>query len=172
MSPSKLKLSQTQSLALRLLHDPTVVELLFGGGAGGAKSFIVCIWMVLECRNYPGIRIGLGREELKRLKQTTLVTLWSKVHQLLGVKESEFAYSEQSGTITYRNGSQILLIDMKYHPMDPEYDTFGSLELTHVVIEEVGEVQEKGVRVLSTRKCLSYRRSHLGTRRADGHLVA
>ena len=41
---------------------------------------------------------------------------------------------------------------MKYHPMDPEYDTFGSLELTHVVIEEVGEVQEKGVRVLNTRK--------------------
>ena len=71
MSLLKLKLSQTQSLALRLLHDPTVVELLFGGGAGGAKSFIVCIWMVLECRNYPGIRIGLGREELKRLKQTT-----------------------------------------------------------------------------------------------------
>jgi hypothetical protein len=47
---------------------------------------------------------------------------------------------------------KILLIDMKYHPMDPEYDTFGSLELTHVVIEEVGGVQEKGVRVLNTRK--------------------
>jgi hypothetical protein len=152
MQPQKLKLSQTQSLALRLLHDPTVVELLFGGGAGGAKSFIVCIWMVLECRNYAGIRIGLGREELKRLKQTTVVTLLSKVHQLLGVKDSEYTYSEQSGTITYPNGSQILLIDMKYHPMDPEYDTFGSLELTHVVIEEVGEVQEKGVRVLNTRK--------------------
>ena len=96
MNQLKLQLSQTQSLALRLLHDPTVVELLFGGGAGGAKSFIVCIWMVLECRNYPRIRIGLGREELKRLKQTTLVTLLSKVHQLLGVKESEYAYSEQS----------------------------------------------------------------------------
>ena len=38
--------------------------------------------------------------------------------------------------ITYRNGSQILLIDMKYHSMDPDPDTFGSLELTHVVIEE------------------------------------
>src|SRR5664279_5159706 len=152
MNPLKLKLSQTQSLALRLLHDPTVVELLFGGGAGGAKSSVVCIWMVLECRNYPGIRIGLGREELKRLKQTTVVTLLSKVHKLLAVKESEFNYSEQNGVITYKNGSAIILIDMKYHPMDPEYDTYGSLELTHVVIEEVGEVQEKGVRVLTTRK--------------------
>lgn len=148
----KLQLSQTQSLALRLLHDPTIVELLFGGGAGGAKSFIVCIWMLLECRNYPGIRIGLGREELKRLKQTTVVTLLSKVHKLLGVVESEYNYNEQSGTITYKNGSTILLLDMKYHPSDPEYDTFGSLELTHVVIEEVGEVQQKGVSVLNTRK--------------------
>jgi phage terminase large subunit len=152
MNQLKLKLGQTQSLALRLLHNPTAVELLFGGGAGGAKSFIVCIWMVLECRNYPRIRIGLGREGLKRLKQTSLVTLLSKVPQIFGVKESEYAYSEQSGSITYANGSQILLIDMKYHPMDPEYDTFGSLGLTHVVIEEVGEVQEKGVRVLNTSK--------------------
>jgi phage terminase large subunit len=103
MNLLKLKLSHTQSLALRLLHDPTVVELLFGGGA---KSFIVCIWMVLECRNYPGIRIGLGREELKRLKQTTLVTLLSKVHRLLSVKESEYAYREQNGTITDANGSR------------------------------------------------------------------
>jgi hypothetical protein len=42
----KLKLSPTQSLALRLLHDPQIVEVLFGGGAGGSKSFLVCIWMV------------------------------------------------------------------------------------------------------------------------------
>jgi len=81
--------------------------------------------MVLECRNFAGIRIGLGREELKRLKQTTLVTLLSKVLKLLGVKESEYTYSEQTGVITYRNGSQILLIDMKYHPMDPEYTRSG-----------------------------------------------
>jgi phage terminase large subunit len=148
----KLKLSPTQSLALRLLHDPQVVELLFGGGAGGAKSFLVCIWMVLECRNYPGIHIGLGREELKRLKQTTVVTLLNKVHPLFGIQKDEYTYNAQDGLITYKNGSQIILLDMMFHPSDPLYDTFGSLELTHVVVEEVGEVQEKGVDVLNTRK--------------------
>ena len=96
----KLKLSPTQSLALRLLHDPQIVELLFGGGGGGGKSFLVCIWMVLECRNYAGIRIALGREELVRLKQTTVVTLISKVHPLFGITEAEFVYNEQKGTIT------------------------------------------------------------------------
>jgi phage terminase large subunit len=148
----KLKLSPTQSLALRLLHDPQIVELLFGGGAGGAKSFLVCIWMVLEVRNYARIRIGLGREELVRLKQTTVVTLLSKVHPLFDITERDYVYNEQKGTITHSNGSQIILIDMKFHPSDPLYDTFGSLELTHVVVEEVGEVKQKGVDVLNTRK--------------------
>jgi phage terminase large subunit len=152
LKTQSLQLSETQSLALQLLNDPQLVELLFGGGAGGAKSVLVCIWMVLECRNYPGIRIGLGREELVRLKQTTVVTLISKVHGYLGVKAHEFVYNDQKGTITYRNGSSILLIDMAYQPRDPDYDTFGSLELTHVVIEEVGEVRKKGVDVLTTRK--------------------
>src|SRR3954447_26094625 len=112
----KLKLSPTQSLALRLLHDPQVVELLFGGGGGGGKSFLVCIWMVLECRRYAGTRIGLGREELVRLKQTTIVTLLNKVHPLLGVRDSEYVYNGQRGTVTYANGSQILHIDMAFHP--------------------------------------------------------
>lgn len=152
MLTQRLQLSETQSLALQLLNDPQLVELLFGGGAGGAKSVLVCIWMVLECRNYPGIRIGLGREELVRLKQTTVVTLLTKVHTYLGVKPHEFVYNDQKGTITYRNGSSILLIDMAYQPRDPDYDTFGSLELTHVVVEEVGEVRKKGVDVLTTRK--------------------
>jgi phage terminase large subunit len=147
-----LKLSQTQSLALTLLNDPQIAELLFGGGAGGAKSVLVCIWMVLECRQYPGIRIGLGRKELVRLKQTTVVTLLSKVHGFLGVKREEFVYNDQKGTIAYANGSMIQLIDMAPAPRDPDFDTFGSLELTHVVIEEVGEVVKKAVDVLTTRK--------------------
>ena len=68
-----LKLSRKQKRALDLLNDPQVTDLLFGGGAGGGKSVLVCIWMVLQCRDYPGIRIALGRKEMKRLKETTIV---------------------------------------------------------------------------------------------------
>ena len=77
----KIKLSRKQILFLKLLDDPQIVDILFGGGAGGAKSLTVCLWMILECRNYPGIRIGLGRKELTRLKQTTLVTLLNEAHR-------------------------------------------------------------------------------------------
>lgn len=152
MSSQRFQLSPTQKLSFDLLADPQYTDVLFGGSAGGAKSFFACLWAVLECRNYEGIAIGLGRKELKRLKQTTLVTLLSKVHPALGVREGDFKYNAQDGVITYINGSRIILIDMAYAPTDPDYDKFGSLELTHVIVEEVGEAVKKAVDVLGSRK--------------------
>jgi predicted ribonuclease YlaK len=52
--------SPRENPALQLLNDPLVVELLFGGGAGGGKSLLVTLWMVIQCRMYPGITIGFG----------------------------------------------------------------------------------------------------------------
>lgn len=152
MSNQKLQMSETQSLSFSILDDPQYTDVLFGGSAGGAKSFFVCLWAVMECRNYPGIAIGLGRKELKRLKRTTLVTLLSKVHPAVGIKEHDYKYNAQDGIITYVNGSKIVLIDMAYAPTDPDFDKFGSLELTHVIIEEVGEAVKKAVDVLGSRK--------------------
>lgn len=147
-----LKLSRKQILFLQLLDDPTLVDFLFGGGAGGAKSLTVCLWMVMQCRNYPGIRIGLGRKSITRLNSTTLVTLLREAHPLLGVKQSEFKYNGQSNTITYINNSSILCVDLAPEPSDPNFDKFGSLNLTHTVIEEIGEVVKKARDVFTSRK--------------------
>lgn len=147
-----LKLSQRQYLALQLLNDPQVVELDFGGAAGGAKTWTVCLWMLLQCRDWPGIRIGLGRKEGLRLRQTTVVTLFREVHPLLGVTVDDFTYHDQRGVIMYKNGSQIQLIDLAWQPSDPDYDTLGSLNFTHVVIEEAGEIRKKARDVLGSRK--------------------
>lgn len=147
-----LKLSQKQKLTLDLLDDPTVVELDYGGAAGGAKTWTAALWMVRECRQYPGIRIGLGRKELTRLKQTTLMTLLREVHPTLGVQPGEYTYQDQKGLLTYLNGSEIQLYDLARQPSDPDYDTLGSLNLTHVVIEEVGEIHHKAKVVFGSRK--------------------
>ena len=108
--------------------------------------------MILQCRQYPGIRIGLGRKELNRLKQTTLVTILREVHPILGVKENEFRFKGDSNTLIYENGSEIQLFDLAYQPADPDFDTLGSLNLTHIVIEEVGEIREKAKEVFGSRK--------------------
>lgn len=148
----RLLLSQKQKLTLDLLDNPQLVDVLLGGGAGGSKSITIGIWIVLQCRNFPGIRIGLGRKELTRLKQTTVVTLLREVHPLLGVSDNEYIYNEQKAVITYVNGSSIQLVDLAWQPSDPDYDRFGSLNFTHTVIEEGGEVKKKARDVFISRK--------------------
>jgi hypothetical protein len=44
------------------------------------------------------------------------------------------------------------LFDLAPAPSDPDYDTLGSLNLTHVIIEEVGEVSKKAKNVFGSRK--------------------
>lgn len=148
----KLKLSRKQNLTLKALDHPQIVDILLGGGAGGAKSITIGIWMTLQCRNYSGIRIGLGRKELQRLKQTSLYTLLYEVHPLLGVKESEYNYNDQKARVTYINGSVIQCVDLAPSPRDPEYDSFGSLNFTHTVIEEAGEIVKKARDIFHSRK--------------------
>ena len=148
----QLKLSKKQIFTLDLLNDQLIVDLLYGGGAGGMKSWTVCLWMVIQCRNYPGIRIGLGRKEISRLKQTTLITLLREVHPRLGISEKEFTYNDRKNSVDYINGSSILLVDLAPEPSDPNFDKFGSLNLTHVVIEEIGEVVKKARDIFVSRK--------------------
>lgn len=153
MEPTiSLRLSRKQKLALDLLEDQQIIELDFGGAAGGAKSWTVVLWMLMQCRQYPGIRIGLGRKELTRLKQTTLMTIVREVHPMLGIQAGEYTYQDQKGLLTYKNGSEIQLYDLARQPSDPDYDTLGSLNLTHVVIEEVGEIHHKAKVVFGSRK--------------------
>ena len=148
----QLSLTTKQKLGLKMLDDPTVTDILWGGGAGSGKTLIACIWMILQCRNYPGITIGLGRKELTRLKQTTIISLLQEAHPLLGIGKGEYRYNEHGGRIEYINGSSIQLIDLSRQPSDPNYDRYGSLLLTHVVIEEAGEIQRRARDVFISRK--------------------
>lgn len=147
-----LKLSRKQKIALDLLDDPQVTEIYYGGSAGSGKTLMLCIWMLKEMRQYPGIRIGLGRKELTRLKQTTVTSLLREAHPMMLVKQGTFNYQDQKGLITYQNGSSIQLIDLARQPSDADYDTLGSLNLTHVVIDEGGEIVKKAKDVLGSRK--------------------
>ena len=85
-----ITLSRKQQLAFNVLSDPYVVDLLFGGGAGGGKSLLVTMWMAIECRKYPGITIGLGRKEMSNLGKTTVATLLTEAHKYLGVTPDDF----------------------------------------------------------------------------------
>lgn len=150
MSPD-LTISEVQNLAMEQFDDPRVVSIIFGGGAGGGKSFLIGLLCAIACKKYPGTRWGLARKELKSLKQTTLATLISKVHRTLGITENDYKLNLLDSTLEYTNGSTILLLDLTAKPSDPEMESLGSLELTGAFVDEVGEVNKKAFDVLASR---------------------
>jgi hypothetical protein len=146
-----MNLTLKQTAALDILEDNVTTELLFGGGAGGGKSALGCYWQLKRRLKYPGTRGLIGRETLKTLKDTTLVTLFeiAKMQGLISGKH--YTFNGQSNSINFFNGSVILLKDLGLYPSDPNFDELGSLELTDLFIDEANQVTEKARNVAKSR---------------------
>lgn len=146
----KWRQTQKQREAWNLLQDDKTTEVIFGGGAGGAKSFLGCGWLVYMASKYPGTRWLMGRKKLKRLKETTLKTFF-EVCAKWGIKSGrDFVYYADSH-IKFKNGSEIVLKDLAHQPSDPNYDDLGSLELTGAFIDEVNQITFKCWQVVQSR---------------------
>lgn len=145
-----LELTNKQSKALDYLNDDTTTEVLFGGSAGGGKSFFGCAWLIINCVQYPGTRWLMGRSKLKALKQTTLNTFF-EICSKWKLTEEHYNYNQQSGEIHFYNGSVIVLKDLFLYPSDPNFDSLGSLEITGAFIDEVNQITEKAKNIVSSR---------------------
>lgn len=131
--------------------DQTTTELMFGGGAGGGKTFFGCAWLIYSCGALPGSRWLMGRSKLKNLKQTTLNTFF-EVCQRWGIQNGvHYKFNAFDGTITFNNQSQILLKDLFLYPADPNFDSLGSLEITGGFIDEAQQVTVKAKNIVSSR---------------------
>jgi phage terminase large subunit len=149
----QLNLSPTpkQHQAYQLLQDNETTYLLFGGGAGGGKSWLGCEWLILNCIRFPGTRWFIARERLKTLKLTTLITFF-KVCQTQGIKQgTHFTYNAQNSVITFYNGSTVDLLEVKLNPSDPLFEDLGSAEYTGGWLEEAGEISFGAFDTLKTR---------------------
>lgn len=140
-----------QEEALRILTDDTHTEFLYGGAAGGAKSWTGCTWLAFMSLCYPGTKWFIGREELKRLRESTLITFFKVCAQYGIVRDQDFKYNGQDHYIQFTNGSRIDLLDLRYLPSDPLYERYGSVEYTGGWIEEGGEVNFGAYDTLKTR---------------------
>jgi phage terminase large subunit len=145
-----LDLTPKQKIAFDYLNDDITTEILFGGAAGSGKSFFGCAWLIINCVNYPGTRWLMGRSKLKALKQTTLNTFF-EITALWGLTSEHYNYNQQSGEITFYNGSQIILKDLFTYPSDPNFDSLGSLEITGAFIDEVNQISEKAKNIVASR---------------------
>lgn len=146
-----MDLTYKQTDALELLEDDHTTELLFGGGAGGAKSVLGAYWHLKRRIQLPGTRGLIGRAKLKTLKETTLNSFF-EVCQMQGIREgSHYTYNSTMGLIKYMNGSETLLKDLFAYPSDPNFDELGSLEITDAFIDEANQVSLKAVHIVKSR---------------------
>jgi len=123
---------------------------VFGGGAGGGKSWMGCEWLLTNCYFYPLSKWFIGREELSRLKKSTFVT-FQKVCRYHSIPRDDWKFNGQDNYIEFKNGSRIDLLDLAYKPSDPLYERYGSSEYSGGWIEEAGEVNFLAFDVLKSR---------------------
>lgn len=144
-----MKLIPKQENAVYYLKDTTTKEILYGGAAGGGKSALGVLWIIEQCQNHPGTRWLIGRAKLKTLKETTLNTFFDLASQLK--ISDQFSFNGQSGSIYWKNGSEILLKDLYSYPSDPNFDSLGSLEITGAFIDECNQISYKAWQIVTSR---------------------
>lgn len=144
--------NQKQKLAFEyLLWHPEITEIWYGWWAWWGKSYTWVTWCWMMCNKYQWVRYFFWRQELKRLKQTTLTTYFKFLDDYTIPESQRWNYNAQDSVIKFSNWSEILLLDLAYLPSDPLYQRFGSLELTGWYIDESAEIDEQCISILSTR---------------------
>ena len=143
--------TQTQEQAIEYLFDKTTTEVLFGGAAGGGKSWVGCSWLILMALKYPKTRYLMGRSKLDSLKKTTFNT-FLEVCETWNLKAGKhYNFNGGSNIITFCNKSEIILKDLFLYPSDRNFDNLGSLEITGAFIDEANQITEKAKNIVASR---------------------
>ena len=143
--------TKTQKECLNYLFDNKTKEVLFGGAAGGGKSWVGVSYLILMALQYPKTRYLMGRSKLDALKKTTLNTFF-EVCTAWNLKAIEdYTFNGSSNVITFYNGSEIILKDLFLYPSDRNFDSLGSLEITSAFIDEANQITEKAKNVVASR---------------------
>jgi len=141
-----------QKYALELLsYESPIAQVLYGGGVFSGKSFLGCDWQIKRRLKYPGTKGLIGRAELKKLRLSTMQTFF-ELCTLHGLKPNvHYTYNGQDHVIKWYNGSQTILMDLADMPSDPDFQRFGSIEITDYFVDEVAEVSKRCIDILQSR---------------------
>lgn len=145
-----IKPTKKQYEAWQKWLDPNTLYVLFGGAAGGGKTWFICEKQITQAYQYPGIKMFIARKQLKRLMASTFIT-FNKVCTFHGIPRDDWYLDGKYNYIQFKNGSRIDLLDVDYQPSDPMFERLGSLEFTNGDIEEAGEIKEAAFDILKSR---------------------
>ena len=145
------KFTYTQEQAIEYLFDKQTTEILFGGAAGGGKSWVGCAWIIIVCLKYAGTRYLMGSSKLDALKKTTLNTFFEVCQHWNIVADKHYNFNASTNIIKFYNNSEIILKDLFLYPSDRNFDSLGSLEITGAFIDEANQITEKAKNIVASR---------------------
>lgn len=143
--------SKKQWEAIKFFYDNETTEIWYWWGAWWGKSYLWVFLVRSMCQKYWWTRWFFWRKELVNLRRTTLNTYYKFLEDYKIPEANKGKLNWQDNTIRFKNGSEILLLDLAYQPSDPLYTRFGSLELTWWFIDESNEVAAQCITILNTR---------------------
>lgn len=160
-------LTEKQSKAYMALNDRSVVEVLFGGAKGGAKSYFLCAWVFLwavalanrfdlQPTGRP-IHLGwMGRKQATDFTATTLQT-WQEI-----IPADEY----QIRSATDRHPKHILIqgrVAVDYGGLDRREDIskFNSAEYAFIAVDQAEETTRDDVSILRASRRLKIKGHHV-----------
>lgn len=134
--------NEKQKECARYWCDKETTEIVYGGSKGSAKSFTGCNLIFHDALVYAGTHYFIARKSLNDLRKFTVPSIY-EVFNNWGLDSRYYNFNGQDSIFTTYNGSKVFLIDAKYMPSDPDYQRFGSMQMTRGWIEEAGEFEQE-----------------------------
>ena len=83
-------------------HESTANEILYGGAAGGGKSYAICWDAFMRCMKYPGTHAYMFRRTYPELKQTLIAKMQQIVPEALGrYRASDYVMELVNGSVIH-----------------------------------------------------------------------
>lgn len=148
----RVKLNARQIEAYKTLTDYSngISEVLYGGAARGGKTWLGCFWQITNRLRYPKSVGMICRNDFVDLASTTMVTFWEVV-AALGLSGMVQQKGGADNYVSFTNGSKIFFRYTKFLPKDPNFDRFGSYEITDLYCDEAQQMHPKFISVIKGR---------------------
>lgn len=117
-------------------------ELLYGGAAGGGKSYGLRAWAVTYSMVYPGALGVLFRQSFRQLEETHLINIQQEV------PDSVAEYKTTSHDLIFPNGSIIMF---RFCEKDEDARTYDTAEFDYILFDELSHFTQFQYTYLTSR---------------------